>query len=97
MALEDGDITEDGKPQDEDSTPEVLPTIESLSSELDSMNEALLSQNKLLKRACRDRKEFREKWESALRELELARSSMPTSEETECDECAVHMSNFATL
>jgi hypothetical protein len=97
MAFEDGDITGDGKPQDEDSTPEVLPTIESLSSELDSMNEALLSQNKLLKRACRDRKEFREKWESALRELELARSSMPTSEETECDECAVHMSNFATL
>src|SRR5579859_5947014 len=97
MALEDSDIAGVGKPLDEDSTPEVSPTIESLSSELDSLNEALLSQSKLLKRACKDRKEFREKWESALKELEFARSSVHISEETECDECAVHMSNFASL
>jgi hypothetical protein len=45
----------------EDSTPEVPPTIDSLSAELDSMNDALISQDKLLKRACKERKEYREK------------------------------------
>ena len=43
MALEDSDIAGVGKPLDKDSTPEVYPTIESLTSELDSLNEVLLS------------------------------------------------------
>jgi hypothetical protein len=34
---------------------------------------------------------------STLRELESARASVEVSVETECDECALHMSNITTL
>jgi hypothetical protein len=51
----------------------------------------------LLRQAARERKEFRSKYESTLRELESARASVEVSDETECDECALHMSNITTL
>jgi hypothetical protein len=41
--------------------------------------------------------EFRSKYESTLRELESARALVEVSDETECDECALHMSNITTL
>jgi hypothetical protein len=53
--------------------------------------------NKLLRLATRERKEFKFKYESMLRELESARASVVVSDEAECDECALHMSNIATL
>jgi hypothetical protein len=51
----------------------------------------------LLRQAARERRQFRSKYESTLRELESARASVEVSDETECDECALHMSNITTL
>jgi hypothetical protein len=36
-------------------------------------------------------------YESTIRELEFARASVVVSDETECDECVVHMSNITTM
>jgi hypothetical protein len=51
----------------------------------------------LLRQATRERREFRSKYESTLRELESARASVVVSDETECDKCALHMSDITTL
>jgi hypothetical protein len=51
----------------------------------------------LLRLASCERREFRSKYESTLRELESARALVEVSDETECDECALHMSNITTL
>ena len=62
------------------------------------MNDTLHSQDKLLKRAARERKEFKDKLEIALKELEEAKKlAVVVSDEVECDECAVHMSNLTNL
>ena len=63
----------------------------------DTFNAALLSQEKLLKHAAHDRKEYKDKLEVALKELKVAKSAIVVSDEAECDSCVVHMSNFATL
>jgi hypothetical protein len=57
----------------------------------------LASQNKLLRLAAHERKDFQSKYESMLRELEFARALVVVSDETECDGCALHMSNITTL
>ena len=57
----------------------------------------MASQDKLLRQAAHERRKFRSKYESTLRELESARASVEVSDETECDECALHMSNITTL
>jgi hypothetical protein len=44
-----------------------------------------------------ERKDFKLKYESTLRELKYTRASVVVSDETECDGCALHMSNIATL
>ena len=85
-----------------DSTPEVdevetPPTLDSLIAENESLSDALLSQDKLLKRAAKDRKEYKEKLEIALHDLEFARASVKVTDETECDSCAVHMSSLVSL
>ena len=61
------------------------------------MSDALLCQDKLLKCAARERKEYKDKLEQALKDLEFARSSVTVTEETECDTCAIHMSSLVTL
>ena len=82
----------------DDDTSEVPPSVDDLVAELDSMNITLISQDKLLKRAARERKEFKDKLELALKELEVAKEcAVVVSDEVECDECAVHMSNFSEL
>jgi hypothetical protein len=59
------------------------------------MNDTLFSQDKLLKCVVRERKEFKDKLEIALKELEEAKKlAVVVSDEVECDECAVHMSNL---
>jgi hypothetical protein len=55
------------------------------------------SQDKLLRLATRERKDFKFKYENMLRELESPRASVVVSDETECDECALHMSKITTL
>ena len=52
----------------------------------------------MLKRAARERKEFKDKLEIALKELEEAKKlAVVVSDEVECDECAIHMSNLTDL
>jgi len=62
------------------------------------MNVILISQDKLLKHVARERKEFKDKIESALKELVAAKKCVVVVlYEVECDECVVHMSNFFEL
>jgi hypothetical protein len=56
----------------------------------------LANQDKLLRLAPRERKGFKFKYESTLREFEFARASVVVANKTECDECALHMSNITT-
>jgi hypothetical protein len=58
---------------------------------------ALASQEKLLMLAARERKYFKFKYENTHNELESARGLVMMSDETECDECALHMSNITTF
>jgi hypothetical protein len=98
MALgEDAVGTSDDKDISDDTTSEVLPSTDDLAAEIEEPNAALASQDKLLRQAARGRREFRSKYESTLRELESTRASVEVSDETECDECALHMSNITTL
>ena len=97
MAL--GDKVETGKDEvlDDDNASQVSLSVDELAAEVETLNAALLSQDKLLKRAAHDRKEYKDKLEVALKELEFAKSVVVVSKEAECDACATHMSNFATL
>ena len=82
----------------DDDTTKVTPSIDNLIAELDIMNDTLMSQDKLLKRATRERKEFKDKLEIALKELEEAKNHVVVvSDEVEDDECAIHMSSLASL
>jgi hypothetical protein len=84
-------------PVDDDTT-EVTPSVDNLIAELDIMTDTLVSQDKLLKRAARERKEFKDKLEITLKELEEAKKVVVVvSDEVECDECAVHMTNLSKL
>jgi hypothetical protein len=57
-----------------------------------------MSQDKLLKHAARERKEFKDKLEVVEKELEEAKKLVVhVSDEVECDECAIHMTNFSEL
>jgi hypothetical protein len=51
----------------------------------------------LLRLAAHEKKEYKSKYDSTLRELESARASVVVCDETECDGCALHISNIATL
>jgi hypothetical protein len=51
----------------------------------------------LLRLASHERKEYKCKYETTLRELESARASVVVFNETECDECTLHMLNITTL
>jgi hypothetical protein len=61
------------------------------------LNVVLANQDKLLRLAAHEKKDFKFKYESTLRELESTRASVVVSDETECDGCAFHMLNIATL
>jgi hypothetical protein len=63
MAVDDKEkASKDVLPGDDD-TIEVKPTIDALVAELDIMTDTLVSQDKLLKHAARERKEFKDKLE----------------------------------
>jgi hypothetical protein len=97
MAVDEGvKPNKDVLPGDDDAT-EVKPSVDALITELDVMTNALMSQDKLLKRAARERKEFKDKLE-IVEELEEAKKLVVhVSNEVECDECAIHMTNFSEL
>ena len=82
----------------DNNTSEVSPSVNNLIAELDIMNDTLISQDKLLKRAACERKEFKDKLEIALKELEEAKKhAVAVSNKVECDECAIHMSSLTSL
>jgi hypothetical protein len=98
MALgEDAVSTSDDKDIGDDTTSEVLPSVDDLAAKIEELNAALASQDMLLRQAAHERREFRSMYESTLRELESARASVEVSDEIECDECTLHMSNITTL
>ena len=82
---------------DDDDTSQVSQTPDELSAEVEKLTATLLSQDKLLRRAARERKEFRQKWEDTVRELEFAKSTVVVSEEVECEMCTTHMTDLLTL
>lgn len=67
-----------------------------LAAELDTCHVALLSHDKLLKHAVKERNEHKAKLELVLKDLEFAWSSI-VIDETEYNICVVHMSNFSTM
>jgi hypothetical protein len=74
-------------------TTEVNPSVDALITELDVMTDTLVSQDKMLKRATCERKEFKDKLEITQKELEEAKKFVVVvSDEVECNECAFHMS-----
>ncbi|MEY8874858.1 hypothetical protein, partial [Haemophilus sp. SZY H52] len=100
MALGDevgGELEHTPRNDDDDDTSQVSLTYDELSAEVEKLTAALLSQDKLLRRAARERKEFRQKWEDTVKELEFARSTVVVSEEAECESCTAHMTDLLTL
>jgi septation ring formation regulator EzrA len=82
----------------DDNTSEVTPSVNNLVAKLDIMNDTLMSQDKMLKRAARERKEFKNKLEIVLKELKEAKKhAVAVSDKVECDNCAIHMSRLASL
>jgi hypothetical protein len=80
------------------NTSEVTPSVDDLIVELAIMNDTLISQDKLLKHAAHERKEYKDKLEFVLKELEAAKKCVVVvSDEVECDECVIHMSNPTSL
>jgi hypothetical protein len=85
MAVDEGvKPNKDVLPGDDDST-EVKPSVDALIAKLDIMTDTLMSQDKLLKRAARKRKEFKDKLEIMEKELKKAKKLV------------VHMTNFSEL
>jgi hypothetical protein len=86
LALGDDAVGDDSQDIYDEFTSKLSHSANDLVAELDVMNVALVSQDMLLRHAARERREFRSKYESTLRELESARASIVVSDETECDE-----------
>jgi hypothetical protein len=97
MPLGDDAVGSDGQDIGDGSSSKVSHSTDDLVAEIEELNVALANQNKLLRLAVRERKDFKFKYKSTLRELEFARASVVVSDETECDGCALHTSNIATL
>jgi hypothetical protein len=97
MALSDDAVGGDGQDIGDVSAFEVSHSANDLTIEIKELIAALASQDKLLLLATRERKDFKFKYESMLRELEFAKASVLVSDETECDECALHMLHITTL
>jgi hypothetical protein len=68
-----------------------------IATEVEELATTLASLDKFLMFAGHERKDYKRKYESMLRELESARASVMVSDETECDECTLHMLNITTL
>jgi hypothetical protein len=97
MALGDDAMDINDEDIGNDSAYEVSHSTDDLAAEVEELNVVLANQDKLIRLAARERKEFKSKYESTLRELESARDSVVVSDETACDGCALHMSNITTL
>jgi hypothetical protein len=81
----------------DDDTSQVSLSTNELAIEVETLSVALINQDKLLKRATRERNDFKAKLETTLRELEFAKADVVVSDETECDACDIHMTNLSNL
>jgi hypothetical protein len=91
MALADDSVGDGDQDIDNDSTFEVLHSTDDLVAKVEELISDLASQDKLLRIASRERKDFKSKYNNTLRELESARAPVVVSDETECDGCTLHM------
>lgn len=87
----------DDKESDSDTETEVKSTPEQLALEVEELNDCLINQDKLLKKAAKERVELKAKLESALIEIDMLKSASTVSDVVECDECGVHMASLASL
>jgi hypothetical protein len=94
-----GDEVETGKDEasGDDDTSQVSLFANELTVEVETLSAALTNQDKLVKCTARERNDFKAKLEIALRELEFAKTIVVVSDETECDACAIHMTNLSNL
>jgi hypothetical protein len=81
----------------DDDTSHVSLSADELAVEAETLSASLINQDKLLKRAAHERNDFKAKLETMLRELEFAKGAVVVSDETECDACAIHMTNVSNL
>ena len=99
MAIDaNGDTSnEDSDPESDSEVSEIPLTREQLVLELEDLKECLFNQDKILKRAARERKELKAKLETALHDLEVLRSSPAVSDVPDCSECETHMTSLVSL
>jgi hypothetical protein len=97
MALSEDTLGNNDKDISNNSTSEVSLSVNDLTTKVDELTTTLASQDMLLRLASRERREYKCKYKTTLRELECPRASMVVFDETECDKCALHMSNIITL
>jgi hypothetical protein len=69
LVLGDDAVDGDGQDIDDDITSKVLPSTDDLATEVEELNATLESLDNLLKQAACERREFRSKYQSTLREL----------------------------
>jgi hypothetical protein len=97
IALGDDVVGGDDQDIGDDSASEVSHSVNDLAPEVEELMTTLASQDKFLRLPACERKDFNSKYKSTLKDLESATSSLVVSDETECDRCALHMSNITTL
>jgi DNA gyrase/topoisomerase IV subunit A len=83
MALGDDAVSSDNQDISNGSGSEVSDSANDLAAKVEELNAALANQDKLLRLAAHERKEFKSKYESTLRELESARASVMVFDDTE--------------
>ena len=76
MALGEKVVSDNDKDNDKDSTSNVSRSTDELATEVDELAAALASPNKLIRLAMWERKDYNNKYEAALKELEFARASV---------------------
>ena len=95
MAIDADGETSDPEPDSE--VTDTSPTREQLVLEVDELNECLINQDKLIKRAARERNELKARLETALHEIEVFKSTSVAPDVLECNECETHMASLASL
>jgi hypothetical protein len=97
MALGDDAVGSNGQDIGDISTSAVSHSADDLVAEVEELTTILASQDKLLRLAARERKYFKFKYESTLREPKFSRASVAVYDEAKFDECDLHMSYTITL
>jgi hypothetical protein len=82
MALGEETVSSGDKDTNDNSTSEVSFSSDDLTAEVEDLTTTLASQYKLFRFVARNRKDYKGKYESMLRELESARASIVVSNDT---------------